>query len=337
MPVLSGRGAARATGPPLLVALRPLGLGDLLTAVPALRALTDAFPDHRRVLAAPTVLEPLALASGAVDAVVHTMPLRPLGPELAQADVAVDLHGRGPASHRVLLASRPRRLVAFANPEVASTSGYPEWHDGEHEVARWCRMLTESGIPADPCRLDLPAPTVEPPWAAVGATVVHPGAAYPARRWPPARWAAVARHVAAEGRRVLITGGPAEIEPAAAVAAVAGLAPEAVLAGRTDLIQLSAVVAGAERVVCGDTGIAHLATAMGTPSVVLFGPEPPSRWGPPPDRPWHRALWASRRGDPHGAHLDPGLARITVDEVLEALAGLPLLADHVALQRGGAC
>jgi ADP-heptose:LPS heptosyltransferase len=298
-------------------------MGDLLTAVPALRALADAFPDHQRVLAAPRVLEPLALASGAVEAVVDTAPLRPLVPELRGADVAVDLHGRGPASHRVLLASRPRRLVAFANPAVPGTAGYPAWRDDEHEVARWCRLLAQSGIPADPDRLDLPPPAAEPPPEAVGATVVHPGAAFAARRWPPERWAAVARHLVAEGRPVVVTGGPDEVDLAAAVAAGAGLGHGAVLAGHGDLARLASVVAAAARVVCADTGVAHLATALGTPSVVLFGPEPPSRWGPPPDRPWHRALWAGRRGDPRGAALDRGLALLTVDDVIAALAGLP--------------
>jgi ADP-heptose:LPS heptosyltransferase len=92
-----------------------------------------------------------------------------------------------------------------------------------------------------------------------------------------------------------------------------------VLAGRTDLMGLAAAVAAAGRVVCGDTGVAHLATALGRPSVVLFGPTPPSAWGPPPDRPRHRVLWAGRVGDPHAAEPDPGLLEIGVDDVLAAL------------------
>jgi ADP-heptose:LPS heptosyltransferase len=51
----------------------------------------------------------------------------------------------------------------------------------------------------------------------------------------------------------------------------------------------------------------------------LFGPTPPSTWGPPPDRPWHIALWAGRRGDPHGDTTDDGLLEITVAQVLEAV------------------
>ena len=315
--------AAGAVDRPLLVALRPLGLGDFLTAVPAVRALARAFPAHRRVLAGPAVLEPLARLSGAVDAVVDTVPLQPLPPSLRGADMAVDLHGRGPASHRVLLAARPRRLIAFANRQVPGTESFPPWRDDEHEVVRWCRLLTQSGVPADPGDLELPLPPVPPPPGVVGATVVHPGAAFAARRWPPERWAAVAAAEVGAGRRVMVTGGGEEVDLARRVAGAAGLGDDAVLAGRTDLERLAAVVGSAGRVVCSDTGMAHLATALRTPSVVLFGPEPPSRWGPPTERPWHRALWTGRRGDPHGRTPDPGLLQIAVDDVLAALADLP--------------
>jgi ADP-heptose:LPS heptosyltransferase len=94
-----------------------------------------------------------------------------------------------------------------------------------------------------------------------------------------------------------------------------------VLAGRTDLVGLAATVAAARAVLCGDTGVAHLATAYGRPSVVVFGPTPPASWGPPPDGP-HRVVWAGRTGDPHGRELDPGLADIGVAEVLDQLGSL---------------
>ncbi|HEX9820275.1 MAG TPA: glycosyltransferase family 9 protein [Methylomirabilota bacterium] len=313
---------------PVLIVLRALGLGDLLTAVPALRGLAGAFPHHRRLLAAPRVLAPLARLTGAVDDVVDTAALAPL--QLATVpDVAVNLHGGGPQSHRVLLATRPRRLIAFAHPAVAGTAGAPRWDPGEHEVVRWCRLLGAHGIAADPTRLDLAPPPVAPPPGARGATLIHPGAASAARRWPAERWAAVARAELKAGRPVLVTAGADETGLARRVAGEAGLAAAAVHAG-PGLLTLAALVAAAGRVVVGDTGVAHLATALGTPSVVLFGPTPPARWGPPPGRRQHRVLWAGRQGDPHGGAPDAGLLALTVDEVLTALDALEPAAARAA-------
>ena len=303
-------------GRPALVALRALGLGDLLTGVPALRGLARAFPEHRLILAAPRALAPLARLVEAVDQVVDVGALEPLPLRLHGADVAVNLHGRGPQSTRLLLDSEPSRLIAFDLP------GAPAWRPDEHEVARWCRLLAESGVPADPRELDLEVSADSEP----GATVIHPGAASAARRWPAERFAAVARAEAAAGRRVLVTGGPDDEGLARSVATLAGLGPGASLAGRTGLAQLTRVVASAGRVVCGDTGVAHLATALGTPSVLLFGPTSPHAWGPPPDRPRHVVLWAGRTGDPHADRPDPGLLEISVEEVLAALARVPSVA-----------
>jgi len=308
-------------GAPRLVVLRALGLGDFLTGVPALRALAAAFPGHERLLLAPAFVRPLAeLLGDAVHAVVDVegrgRPPAELPPAARGADVAVNLHGRGPQSHAALLGAGPRRLIAFACP-AAGVEG-PQWRGDEHEVSRWCRLLTESGVPADPAALDL-----EPPAATEhhGATVLHPGAAAPARRWPVDRWAAVARAERAAGRQVLVSAGPGEEDAALSVAAAAALPADAVRAGGdpADLVRL---VAGAGRVACADTGVAHLATALRVPSVVLFGPTPPAEWGPPPERDRHRVLWAGRRGDPNGPAPDPGLLEIGPDAVSAELAAL---------------
>ena len=313
---------------PRLVALRALGLGDLLTGVPALRALAAAHPEHHRMLAMPRELAPLAHLSGAVHEVIDTRPLERLDPRLRGADVAVNLHGRGPESHGVLVHASPKRLVGFAQPAVRGCGEGPEWHPGEHEVLRWCRMLAESGIAADPTLLDIEPPPLRVPEAMRGLTIVHPGAASGARRWPAARFAAVARAEADGGRRVAVTGSRGEVGLAREVARAAGLPPGAALAGRTGLRELAALVSSAGRVVCGDTGVAHLATALRTPSVVLFGPVSPAEWGPPPERPWHRALWAGERGDPHAHRPAAGLLSITVEAVLGALAALPAAGER---------
>jgi ADP-heptose:LPS heptosyltransferase len=303
---------------PRLLAYRALGLGDLLTGVPALRALRRGHPEHLIELATPRALAPLARLSGAVDTVLDVRALEPLPRSAHGADVAVNLHGRGPESHAVLRAAAPRRLMAFALDGEAG----PRWRPGEHEVVRWCRMLEESGIPADPADLDLPRPPWPAPTVAVGATLLHPGAASPARRWPAERWAQVARAELAAGRGVAITGDQGERPLALRIAAAAGVDARRVLAGRTGVAELAAAVAAAARVVCGDTGVAHLATAFGVPSVVLFGPVPPDEWGPPPDRAHHRALWAGRRGDPHAAVPDPGLLEIGPEAAVRELSAL---------------
>jgi ADP-heptose:LPS heptosyltransferase len=102
------------------------------------------------------------------------------------------------------------------------------------------------------------------------------------------------------------------------VADLAGLPDGSVLAGRTDLTTLAALVAAADLVVCGDTGVAHLASAYRTPSVVMFGPVAPSRWGPPADGP-HTVLWkGDGTGDPWGDDVDPALLALGVDEVVAA-------------------
>jgi ADP-heptose:LPS heptosyltransferase len=124
---------------------------------------------------------------------------------------------------------------------------------------------------------------------------------------------------------VVLTGSAAERERAGHVATQAGLAEDANLAGRTDLPQLAALVAEAALLVSVDTGAAHLATAYGTPSVVLFGPASVTRWGPPPGTP-HLVLTDERlrRGDVFAAEPDPALLAVTPDDVLSAASGLLL-------------
>jgi ADP-heptose:LPS heptosyltransferase len=307
---------------PRLVALRALGLGDLLTAVPALRALARAFPGHERVLAAPAPLAPLAESIGW--SLVPTGELEPLPRSLDRPDVLVNLHGRGPQSHQVVIGARPRRRIWFEHREVTASRGSPAWRAGEHEVERWCRLLTESGIPADPSALSVPAPAGAPPPGARGATVIHPGAASAARRWPADRFATVARAEATAGRTVLLTGSAAELPLAAEIAAAADLPGESVLAGSTDLAGLGRIVAAAAALVCGDTGVGHLATALGTPSVLLFGPASPEEWGPPAGASQHRVVWAGQTGDPHGSRADAGLLEIEPADVIGELERLPV-------------
>jgi ADP-heptose:LPS heptosyltransferase len=311
---------------PQLLALRALGLGDFLAGVPAYRALAAAFPDHERLLAAPPGLAPLVALEGSFAGLVPVRPLQPLPTWLPAPDVAVNLHGCGPQSHRLLLELRPRRLVAFA---CAGLADGPAWQAEEHERERWCRMLVEHGIAADPDDLELPAsPLGDPP--ACPYLLAHPGAASPSRRWPVGSWVRLLEAEAEAGRRAIVSGGPDEVAIAQRIAAGIASPHVEVRAGSLSLLELAELVAGAELLVCGDTGVAHLATALRTPSVLLFGPTSPAHWGPPAARTWHRVLWKGTRGDPHGDHIDPGLARISVEEVREAVAELraELAAQH---------
>jgi ADP-heptose:LPS heptosyltransferase len=304
-----------------IVALRALKLGDFLVAVPALRALRRAWPDHRLLLATSGWLAPVVELAGCVDELVPVPGLGPLPPVADRPDVAVNLHGAGPQSNAVLDALRPARRIGH------SGHGWPgpPWPEDVHERERWCRLLTAHGVPADPADLHLAVPSGAPPVS--GAVLVHPGAAYGSKRWPADRFAAVARALSDDGQRVVITGTATEQDLACAVAEQAGLPHSAVLAGRTDLAELCALTAAARLVVSGDTGIAHVASAYRTPSVVLFGPAPALWWGPPADGP-HVPLSADhlRRGDPFAADPDPALLAVSVPEVLHharALLGQP--------------
>ncbi|MGV9883655.1 glycosyltransferase family 9 protein [Streptomyces sp. NPDC003006] len=310
---------------PRLLVLRALGLGDLLAGVPALRALRRGLPEHELVLAAPAELAPVAAATGVVDRLLPaSAPGRAVPDHLdwtgAPPDIAVDLHGNGPPSHRLLQTLGPRRLFAFAHQETPEIEGPPWWAE-EHERDRWCRFLEFYGIPADPTDLRLHRPSAPSP--APGAVVLHPGAGAPSRCWPVDRYAAVATALRERGHRVVVTGGPGEDDLVARLTKRAQLPDTDTFAGGPPFERLSALVAGARAVVSGDTGIAHLAVAYATPSVTLFGPVPPSRWGPPAD-PRHRALWhPGPDGDPHARDTDPALLRIATDDVLQALDQLP--------------
>jgi ADP-heptose:LPS heptosyltransferase len=323
---------------PTVLALRALQIGDLLVAVPALRALCRAHPEHRLVLATSAALAPLVERVGGVDLLLPT-PDPTAVPWSDRPEVVVNLHGTGPQSHRALDALNPGRRIGFRCRDAGPGWEGPAWDTvavaHPHERARWCALLEAVGIPADADDLRLPSPTLAGSThtgsarAASTADVspapvlVHPGAAYGAKRWPVERFAAVAAALDGPQTPVLVTGSGGEGDLAVAVAHGAGLPVDRVLAGRTDLGALCDLVARAGLVISGDTGIAHLASAYRTPSVVLFGPVDPAQWGPPADGP-HVALAqpATRRGERFVDEPDPALLAIGVEEVLAAAAAV---------------
>ena len=109
--------------------------------------------------------------------------------------------------------------------------------------------------------------------------VLNPGAAWPNKRWPPDRFGAVAEWLRrAHGLRSVVTWGPGDETTAAAV--VDGSAGAAALAPQTSIADLVAIVRGAALMVSGDTGPVHLAAAVGTPVVGIYGPTDAARNGP---------------------------------------------------------
>lgn len=347
---------------PVLV-LRALGLGDALTGVPALRGLRRLHPDRPILLAAAAVIGRWFTDLGLVDGFVPTSGLDdvPPGRDLGPHD-AVNLHGRGPQSHALLLAGQPRSLLAFAPPQgldlgtdadpataepkridIHVPADAPPWRADEHEVLRWCRLVSWAGGRCGPDDLRLAVSPERPPECAEGCAattattpapphpsvresrpymVLHPGAASRSRRWPADRWAQVAR-VLSRRTDVLLTGSPDERRLCLQVSHAAGLDDASVVAGDLSLSQLLALVGHARLLLCGDTGVAHVATATGTPSVLLFGPTAPRLWGPLIDRGRHACLWhGDGTGDPHADVPDRALLRITVAEVLVAADAL---------------
>ena len=320
---VEGAVSAREIGRDDVLILRALGLGDALTGIAPIRGLRRLLPGRRLVLAAPPAIGAWMVRLGVVDAVLPTPGLVPLGP-VPGGHVAVDLHGRGPESRRLLAAGDPARLIGFDCPEIGHRG--PVWLRDEHEVDRWCRVVRDAGgeCGAEDLRLRHPAEAAAArrPGAPV---IVHPGAASGSRRWPLARWSAVARELANRGLDVVVTGSAGESELTAGIVAAVPSATD--LGGGLDLDGLAELVAGAAMVLSGDTGIAHLATALATPSVTLFGPVPPRWWGPTLDPHLHTVIWhgdpaADTWGDPHGTAVDPRLDSITVDEVLAAAGDL---------------
>lgn len=283
--------------------------------------LKQALPGHAIVLAAPAVFAPFVELSPSIDRLFPSTELMRLNGFDGPVDIGIDLHGNGPASRELLAELNPGRLIGFANAG-AGLAG-PVWRADEHEVHRWCRLVCEG------LGVDLPFPgvagSIAVPEVAVPAavSVVHPGAAAASRRWPADRFVQVARELRRQGHRVVVTGGGSERLLVSRIAVEAGVEP----AFGMSLLELAGVIAAARLVVCGDTGVAHLASAYRTPSVVLFGPVSPANWGPPID-PRHVVLWhGDGTGDPHGAEPDPALLRISVSEVLAAATRLAELAD----------
>jgi len=310
---------------PTILALQVRGLNAFLAAVPALRAVADAFSDCRRVLVAPGNLRALVDLipwpgfSPAYDVVSHPA-LVPLPRSLERPNAAINLHGPGPQSNSILRALGPRRLVAY---EASTWRRGPIWDPDASEVARWCTLLEHAGIEVDATRIRLWKPKAHE--FARGATVIHPGRngdSGAPLQVPASVWTEVARSETAAGREVLITGREEDTVAATAIAERAGLDDSSVLAGRTDVTDLARIVTGASRVVTVDGGISPLAAALGTPSLTAYHPRVQTRLGIPRAGNRHRSLLIDAEAETNGDSPAGGGGDLA-EQLIEELRRLP--------------
>lgn len=300
-----------------IAVFRALQVGDMLCAVPALRALRAAAPTAEITLiglpwaaefaqrfrqyiddfvpfpGAPGMPEQGADAAG-LDAFYRDMQAR-------RFDLALQLHGSGRLTNPIVRGLGARQAAGFycADKPVADP-GFVPYREHEPEIHRLLRLVEALGAPARGEALEFPISGAE--WKELARrrvayglrpgeyVCVHAGARLATRRWPPERFAAVADVLAMQGLRVVLTGTSEEqlIMQAVARAMHAGAIN---LCGQTPIGVLAALYAGARLLVCNDTGVSHIAAALCVPSVVIYSGSDPQRWAPL-DRERHRQVYA---------------------------------------------
>ena len=318
-------------------------LGDIVHALPVAAALRDRFPAARIDWVVDERYQDVLDLTPVVDRRIvlrsRSLPVWRRLAELRRAlaggawDLAVDVQGLL-KSAVVARSSGARRVLGFAAPHLREPPArflYTETCDpgnAVHVTEKNLALAARLGAETARRRFPIEAPAS----AALAAVrrlpgvgegpfaVLNPGAAWPNKRWAPVRLARVAEWLR-EARRLpsLVTWGPGDEALAAAV--VEGSNGAARLAPPTRVGDLAAILKTASVVVSGDTGPLHLAAAVGTPVVGLYGPTDARRNGPwaPADVAvsrfsdcrcrWRRRCRAARRC----------LDEVTVDEVTAAL------------------
>lgn len=277
-----------------LLVLAPNWLGDAVMALPALADLRRHFGDARLTMGARTSVAALYAMVPGVDAVL-TLPAR-AGRRVTDWTVETSAIADGRFDLAVLFPN------SFASAWMVRQAGVTErWGAATdfrralltravtrpsariHQAAYYQALVAAFGIDNGPCyaRVTPPAAVVDgaPPGRYV---VLAPGAAYgTAKQWPPDRFGALAAHLLEAGVSVALIGSGADADACAEVAqharaAASGSAagPSAALVdltGRTTLAQLATLLQNAAAVVANDSGAMHLAGAVGTPVVAVFG------------------------------------------------------------------
>ncbi|HEY9068261.1 MAG TPA: glycosyltransferase family 9 protein [Burkholderiaceae bacterium] len=299
-----------------IAVFRALGLGDLLCATPVLRALKAAWPAAELTLIGLPWARELAARWGYVDR-FEPFPGYPGLPERepdtaalpgfiarmqrARYDLLVQLHGSGRITNPLLATFGARHLAGHREPDgwCAEPARHADWPEHGHEIERLLQVVDLLGIARCGTRLDFPIDDDDRARLActwpmlvrdnVRYACVHAGAQLASRRWVPERFAAVADALADRGYRVVLTGGPGEAALAARIRTA--MQADAIDAcGRTDLGLLGALIERARLLVSNDTGVSHVAAALGTRSVVVSCGADTTRWAPL-DTQRHRVLW----------------------------------------------
>jgi ADP-heptose:LPS heptosyltransferase len=305
--------------PPERVAIfRALNLGDLLCAVPALRALRKALPRATMTLIGLDSARPVVERFSDYLDDFLLFPGDPAFPEqeprpselpafyrCARArhfDLALQMHGSGSRSNAIVRALGARQWAGFVpSPRQQEPGRLMAWRDAEPEIHRYLRLLDYLGLTPDGQDLEFPLARRDIDQAARLASeagingrrtvVIHPGARLASRRWPVERFASVANRLIEDGWQVVITGSGDETD------LVAGLERACSshvvnLCGRTTLGSLAALLRNVRLLVCNDTGVSHVAAAVGARSVIIACGSDAARWAPL-DTSRHRVLHAS--------------------------------------------
>lgn len=289
---------------PRILLVKLSSFGDVLHALPTLEALRAAYPHAQLTWLVEGAYAPLLSGHPALDEVWVAPRLRPaeffsgsnpatLMTLLHQLrarpfDLVIDVQGLLKSALWVALARSPSKVGYDKTRELsylALTERVPPFDPEAHAVRRYLNLAHYLGAPPALPRFRLGLDAAADIAALIPAeadrplTVLHPGARWASKLWPPASWARLAEWFHAQGFQVAVTGSRADRELVADITAQCR-APMFNLAGRTSLAQLAAVLRNARIAVTTDTGAMHLAASLGTPVAALFGPTAPWRTGP---------------------------------------------------------
>jgi len=296
-----------------ILVIRGGALGDLILTLPAIKLLRDAFPAaHLEILGYPHIAS-LAEMSGWADA-TRSIEYGPLSTFFAPAgELAADLVRYFASFEQIVSYLFDPDQVFANNLRRAGVRelivGSPKINDREHAARQLARPLEQLGL-----YLEAPAAIVrpnEPRKIDPQRIAIHPGSGSTRKNWPLERLIALARWLLAEecGLRLLLVGGEADEESLGQM--VRSLPEERVeLARDQSLTALANQLQNCALFVGHDSGVSHLAAAVGTRSLLLFGPTDPAVWAP--QNPQVRVLRAT----------DLTMTGITVEEVTAALIEL---------------